>query len=62
MEQEKDLCNTCEHHWYDFPLPLDHYISHCEIVDERVGWNKMDDVVPYPCLECPFNCYSKKKD
>ena len=62
MEQEKDLCKTCKHHWYDFPMPLDHYISHCEIVDERVGWDKMDDVVPYPCLECPFNCYSKKKD
>ena len=21
----------------------------------------MDDVVSYPCLECPFNCYKKKK-
>ena len=61
MEQEKDLCKTCEHHWYDFPMPF-RYISHCEIVDERVGWNKMDEVVPYPRLECPFNCYSKKKD
>jgi len=54
----KDLCNTCSHYWTDFPLPLDHYEDHCDIVDEK-GCN-MKDVVPYPCLECPFGQYKEK--
>ena len=58
--QEKDLCRTCEHYWLDFPMPLDKYIAHCEILDKTPGNNVMDEVVPYPCLECPFNSYSKK--
>ncbi len=59
MKQE-DLCKTCVHYWQDFPLPLDHVISHCEIVDEKYGWyNKMDEYVSYPCIKCPFNSYSK---
>ena len=58
MKQEnKDLCKTCEHYWTDFPLPLDHYEPHCEIVDSNIGYNKMNDAVPYPCLKCPFDCY-----
>ncbi len=62
IQQNKDLCKTCEHYWQDFPLPLDHIESHCEIVDEKYGFKKcMDEFVPYPCLECPFNCYKKKK-
>ena len=60
-DKEKDLCQTCEHYWVDFPMPLEEYISHCEISDEKIGWNKMDEAVPYPCLECPFNAYKKKQ-
>jgi len=60
-QEEKDLCKTCEHYWVDFPLPLEDVECHCEIIDERFSQNIMDDLVPYPCLECPFNCYKKKK-
>lgn len=60
-EENKDLCKTCGHYWFDFPMPLEQVISHCEIVDKQIGWNKMDENVPYPCLECPFNSYTKKK-
>ena len=59
---EEDLCKTCENYWTDFPLPLEQIESHCKVVDEKVGFGKMDEVVPYPCFECPFNCYSKKKE
>lgn len=61
---EKDLCKTCNHYWVDFPLPLENVVSHCAIVDEKYGIsnnNKMDEIVPYPCTKCPFDCYSKKK-
>lgn len=58
--EEQDLCKTCEHYWLDFPLPLDHYEPHCDIVDERIGYDKMKDAVPYPCLKCPFDNYSEK--
>ena len=63
MEIEvKDLCKTCEHYWQDFLMPDKVIISHCEILDMRsVKESAMDDVVPYPCLKCPFNSYSKKK-
>jgi hypothetical protein len=64
MEKESknnDLCQTCEHYWKDFPMPLEEIISHCEILDEKHGLEvNMDDIVPYPCLKCPFDCYSKK--
>jgi len=60
-EKEKDLCNTCEHYWVDFPMPLDRYISHCEVLDSKPGFHEMDEEVEYPCLVCPFNAYSKKK-
>ena len=60
-KKDKDLRLTCEHYWKDFPLPLENVISHCEIVDEKYGFKGMDEYVPYPCLECPFNCYSPKK-
>ena len=59
-QEEKDLCKTCEHYWLDFPMPLNCYIPHCEILD-RKGGGLLDDVVSYPCLECPFNAYIKKK-
>ena len=58
----EDICKTCIHYWTDFPLPLDHYVPHCEIVDKNNGLKNMDDVVPYPCLECPFDCYTKRKE
>ena len=60
-EEEKDLCKTCEHYWQDFPIPCDHVESHCEVLDKRPNLGKMDDVVPYPCVKCPFNCYSERK-
>ncbi len=60
-EEEKDLCKTCEHYWQDFPLPLDHVESHCEVLDKTsIKKVEMDDVVPYPCLKCPFDSYKKK--
>lgn len=61
MKQE-DLCKSCNHYWLDFPLPLDHYEPHCEIVDEKYGLthNKFAELVPYPCSKCPFNKYKKK--
>lgn len=61
MAQE-DLCKSCENHWIDFPLPLEQAESHCTVVDKKVGFRNMNEVVPCPCLECPFNCYSKKKE
>ncbi len=60
--ETKDLCKTCTHYWQDFPLPLDHIESHCEILDEKKGLSaNMDKEIPYPCLKCPFNCYISKK-
>ncbi len=58
VEIDKDLCLTCEHFWQDFTT-LDSNISHCDKVDEKYG--DMTEHVPFPCLECPFNCYSPKK-
>ena len=60
---EKDLCKSCSNYWVDFPLPLEQSVSHCAIVDEKYGIssNKMNEIVPYPCTKCPFDCYSKKK-
>ena len=63
MEKSKnnDLCKTCKHYWTDFPMPLEKAISHCEILDEKCGLEvNMDDIVSYPCLKCPFDCYTKK--
>lgn len=58
---KQDLCKNCEHYWQDFPMPLEQVISHCEILDMKPGNKSMDDVVPYPCLKCPFDSYTKKK-
>lgn len=66
-----DLCKTCLHYWVDYPLQINDkqlfdspitldYVSHCEIVDKKIGFNKMNEVVPYPCVNCPFNAYKKK--
>lgn len=63
----EDLCKTCEHYWKDFPMPLDEVICHCEIIDNKYGLyksskeHKMDELVPFPCLKCPFDSYSKKE-
>lgn len=59
-QEVKDLCKSCTHYWVDFPLPLEHCVGHCEISDEKIGFGKMDEVVPYPCVNCPFNSYQKK--
>lgn len=60
-QEEKDLCKTCEHYWQDFPMPLECVISHCEILDEKsINETAMDDIVPYPCVRCPFDSYKKK--
>ena len=60
-KKDKDLCLTCEHYWEDFPMPLECVISHCDKVDEKYGFKGMNEYVAYPCVECPFNCYSPKK-
>ena len=61
-QEDKDLCKTCEHYWVDFEIEPDKkYVAHCEILDDKKGLlANMDDIVPYPCLKCPFNCYKKK--
>lgn len=59
---KEDLCKSCAHHWTDFPMPLESAVPHCTIVDEEVGFKNMDEVVPYPCTECPFNCFLKRMD
>lgn len=59
--EEKDLCKSCKHYWTDFPLPLDRIVPHCEILDEKKGLSAdLDREVPCPCINCPFNCYTKK--
>jgi len=60
---EQDLCKTCEHYWVDFKITPDkEFIAHCEILDSKKGLSaKLDNEVPYPCMECPFNCFIKKK-
>lgn len=58
--KDKDICQKCNHYWLDFPMPLDHYEPHCEVLDNMAGVHDMDKEVPYPCLECPFNSFDKK--
>ena len=62
-QENKDLCKSCKHFWTDFVIiPEKCYIGHCEILDKKKGLSaNMDSEVPYPCLECPFNSYIKKK-
>lgn len=72
IETVKDLCETCSHYWFDYPLPIldkqlfnsqllsKQYYPHCEISDKEIGFNTMNEVVPYHCLNCPFNTYKKK--
>lgn len=60
--RKQDLCGTCEHCWEDFPMPLERYVTHCEILDNKVGSinRNLNEVVPYPCTQCPFDSYSRK--
>ena len=59
INEHSDLCKSCKKMWFDFPLPLDHYEAHCEILDEKHK-GLLDDNVEYPCLKCPFDAYDKK--
>jgi len=59
--ENNDLCRTCKYYWLDFPMPLEKIVPHCEILDKKHELEvNMNDIVPYPCLKCPFNCYTKK--
>lgn len=60
-QDNKDLCKVCKRYWVDFTIHPDKtYISHCEIVDEKYNFKCLDDIVEYPCLECPFNSFIRK--
>lgn len=63
-KEEKDLCKTCVHYWLDFPMPLDHYESRCEVMDKQQKYfgRTLDEVVPFPCLKCPFDSYLRKEE
>jgi hypothetical protein len=41
---------------------LNGFIAHCEILDRKPGNSNMDEIVPYPCLKCPFDSYHRKVD
>ena len=60
MQEDKDLCKSCEHRWVDFPSHLEYAISHCEMLDKNSGFGDMSDSIAYPCIRCPFNSYKKK--
>ena len=61
-EEKQDLCMTCEHHWKDFPMPLEQVVSHCEMLDRHpIKHKSMDEFVSYPCTKCPFDSYKKKQ-
>lgn len=58
---EQDLCSKCKY----VRVKVTDYLSietHCEILDQKVGSinRDLDEVVPFPCLECPFECYLPK--
>lgn len=57
---KEDLCQQCKNYWQDFPIPLDNIISHCSILDKKASSKDMDDVIPYPCVKCPFDSFIKK--
>lgn len=61
MENNKDLCKTCKHYWVDFPMPLEYAVSHCEILDAKNINQDMNEIVPYPCINCPFDKYKNNK-
>lgn len=58
---EDDLCKICEHYWDDFTAnPDKNYDAHCEVADIKYNFKRLDDVVPYPCLKCPFDSFIRK--
>ena len=59
-DKNKDLCKKCEHFWLDFPLPLESFEPRCTELDKRDPLKPLDEVVPYPCLKCPFNSFLPK--
>ena len=62
--QKKDICQKCKNYWLDFPVPFEYYESHCLIIDKdsRFIGKVMNEIVPFPCLECPFNSYMDKNN
>lgn len=59
---KRDLCKSCKHYWVDFVVsPEKRYIARCEILDKKYMDKELDEEVPYPCLKCPFGCYTPKK-
>lgn len=60
LQEDKDLCKSCEHYWLDLPSHLEYSISHCEILDKNSGFGSMSDSIAHPCIRCPFNSYKKK--
>ena len=62
--QKKDICQKCENYWLDFPVPFECYESHCLIIDKdsRFIGKVMSEIVPFPCLECPFDSYVDKNN
>lgn len=57
---KNDLCKTCENYWTDFVVrPEKQYIARCN----KIGLGKcLDEVVPYPCIKCPFDSYVEKEN
>ena len=62
-QEDKDLCKKCKHYWTDFIITPDkNYIAHCEVVDGKLNFKPLDDVVPYPCTKCPYNSFEEKEN
>ncbi len=55
---DKDLCYSCLHHWAHFYSDTE-IEPHCGIVDRKYGFRNMNEFVPYPIYECPFNAYKQ---
>lgn len=57
--QNKDICLKCKNYWLDFSSDFESYGSHCLIIDKdsRFIGKTINEIVPFPCLECPFDSY-----
>ena len=62
--RNKDICLKCKNYWLDFPEPFECYESHCLIIDKdsRFIGKIMSEIVPFPCLKCPFDSYMNKNN
>ena len=62
--RNKDICLKCKNYWLDFPVPFECYESHCLIIDKdsRFIGKIMSEIVPFPCLKCPFDSYMNKNN